>query len=320
MEEHQHALLAQIASMYYERDMTQNAIADELGVSRVKVYRLLKQAREENVVQIIIDWPIKRNPLLEEQLRQRFGLKDARVLENSHRNPNAELRRLGQLSARYLEQYLNTSATVAVCLGHSTYEVINAIRPDVRGRVQIAQAMGSMPRIMQELDSAVLARQLAHKVNGEVHYLSSPLIVDSAEAAAVVRNQRDIQRALTTARIADIALLGIGQLDPNISMYVKAGFVSADEMRQLSQEGAVGDLAGYIFTLHGELHPCLLNQRVIAITMDELRQIPTTLAVAMGSEKTRAILGALRTGAIKVLCTDDETANRVLELDTVTHV
>jgi dihydroxyacetone kinase-like protein len=79
--------------------------------------------------------------------------------------------------------------------------------------------------------------------------------------------------------------------------------------------GAVGDVAGQIFTLDGKLHPCSYNQRLIGITLEELRQIPTTLAVAMGLAKARAILGCLRTGAINVLCTDDNAAHEVLRLN-----
>ena len=45
-----HAQLAEISSMYYEEEITQSAIAERLGLSRVKIYRLLKQAKEEQVV------------------------------------------------------------------------------------------------------------------------------------------------------------------------------------------------------------------------------------------------------------------------------
>ncbi len=70
IEDSHHELLAQIGSMYYEQEMTQNAIAAQLGLSRVKIYRLLKQARAEQVVQISINWPIQRETELEQSLKQ----------------------------------------------------------------------------------------------------------------------------------------------------------------------------------------------------------------------------------------------------------
>jgi DNA-binding transcriptional regulator LsrR (DeoR family) len=315
MDDSHHELLAQVASMYYEQEMTQNAIASELGLSRVKIYRLLKQAKEKQVIQIKIDWPAARDKNLESELRQRFGLKEALVLKTTFRTYTPILHRLGQIGARYLERVLEDETTLAICLGSSTYEVINAISPDFHAKVRVAQAMGSMPFALHELDSAALARQLAQKLGGEVLYLSSPLMADSPEAAEVLRSQREIERTLAAARQADVALVGIGDLDPAKSGFVQAGFVTPEELTTLMAEGAVGDVAGQIFTLSGELHACQYNQRLIGITFEELCQIPTTVAVARGREKVRAILGCLRTCVVNILCTDDETAKEVLNLN-----
>jgi len=315
MDESYHELLAQVAWMYYEQELTQNAIASELGLSRVKVYRLLKQAKEEQVVQISINWPSARDKSLEEALQQHFGLKEALVLKTTTDHNAPVLSRLGQLGARYLERMLDDGMTLAICLGSSTYEVIDAISPDFRAKIRVAQAMGSMPFTMQELDSAALARQLAHKLGGEVLYLSSPLMADSPDAAVVLRSQREIERTLAAARQADVALVGIGNLDPTTSGFVKAGFITPPMLADLIADGAVGDVAGQIFTVAGELHPGEYNQRLIGITFPELCQIPTTIAVAAGPAKTEAILGGLRTCAINVFCTDDQTARTVLSLD-----
>jgi deoxyribonucleoside regulator len=315
MDDSHHALLAQVASMYYEHNMTQNAIAGRLGLSRVKIYRLLKEARDQEIIQISIDWPLDRDSQLESRLKERFGLRDALVLKTINQARFQALRRLGQLGARYLEQELRDGTTLAVCLGRSTYEVINAIRPDFHARVRVAQAIGSMPFAMGELDSGALARQLAQQLGGEVLYLPSPVMADSPEAAEVLRSQQGIERTLAAARSADVALFGIGTLDPETFGFVRAGFITAKELAELVADGAVGDVAGQIFTLEGQLHPCEFNRRLIGITFEDMCAIPTTIAIAMGPEKTRAILGCLRTCTVNVFCTDDQTAARVLSLD-----
>jgi DNA-binding transcriptional regulator LsrR (DeoR family) len=151
-------------------------------------------------------------------------------------------------------------------------------------------------------------------LGGEVLYLTSPLMADSVTAGKVIRSQRDIKNTLEAARQADVALTGIGNLDPAISGFHKAGFISAAELAALTAAGAVGDMAGQIFTVDGELFDTNINRQVIGITLAELNQIPPTIAVALGREKARAILGGLRTGAINVLCTDDEAAVEVLKL------
>lgn len=315
LENSHHDLLAQVAWMYYDQELTQNDIAAQLGLSRVKIYRLLKQARAEGVVQISINWPIQRDPDLEKRLVQTFGLKEALVLKTLSSYRVSSLQPLGQLAAQYLERVLSDGSTMAVCLGRSTYEAVHAISPTFQAKVRVAQAMGSMPFSMQEVDSATLARLLAHKLGGEVLYLSSPLMADSVEDAEVLRNQREIKRALQAAHEAEVALLGIGNLDPATSGFIKAGVITPEEMAGLIATGAVGDVAGQIYTLAGTLHPGEFNRRVIGITLDELRNIPTTIAVALGQAKVTAILGGLRTGAINVLCTDDSTAREVLMLN-----
>ncbi len=156
-----HELLAKVASLYYEEELTQNEIAARLGLSRVKIYRLLKQAKDEQVVQIVIDWPIKRAARLERELCTTFGLADALVLQAGSSDQATELHQLGQLAARYLEHTLQDGATLTVCLGRSTYETIAAIRPGFRAHIHVAPAMGSMPFALRELDSGALARRLA---------------------------------------------------------------------------------------------------------------------------------------------------------------
>jgi DNA-binding transcriptional regulator LsrR (DeoR family) len=214
-----------------------------------------------------------------------------------------------------LEGILADGSTMAVCLGRTSYETIQAISPIFQAKVRVAQAVGSMPFALQALDSATLARELAQKLGGDVLYLTSPLMGDTVQASRVIRNQRDIQRTLTVARAANVALTGVGNLDPAISGFSQGGFISAAELSTFIAEGAVGDMAGQIYTANGNLYPCEYNERVIGITLEDLEQIPTTVAVAMGREKGQAILGGLHTGAINVVCTDDEAARRTLQLN-----
>jgi len=315
IDEKQRELLAQVAAKYYEQDKSQNEIAEEMGLSRVKVYRLLKEARQENVVKILIDWPIERDQEIERQLVQVFQLKKALVIKSNQLGEAVALRRLGQMTARYLEQILTDGMTLSICLGRSTYEVIHAVVPGFRAHVNVVQAMGSIPFAIQDMDGAALARQLAQNLGGQVFYLTSPLMANSPEEADVLRRQILIERTLSASRQADILLLGIGGLDPGTSRYVQAEVIPANKLRLLAEEGAVGDIGGQFFTLSGELHPCLYNQCMIGLSLGEMKQIPNTIAIALGSHKVKAILGGLRTGVIDVLCTDLATARGVLKLD-----
>src|ERR1035438_10521157 len=83
VEDLEYDLLAEVASLYYELDLSQSEIGERLGLSRVKIYRLLKKAKEAQVVQITINWPIARDAGLEEALCRNFTLDRALVLKSS---------------------------------------------------------------------------------------------------------------------------------------------------------------------------------------------------------------------------------------------
>jgi DNA-binding transcriptional regulator LsrR (DeoR family) len=310
----EHDLLAQTAAMYYVEEMTQDAIAAQLGLSRVKIYRLLKQARSEQVIQFTVNWPVQRAPEIEAQLCARFGLREVLVLKPGSSDRTHALARVGQLGARYLEQTLRDGMALTVCLGRSTFEVIHAVRPGFQGHVNVVQAVGSVALATPELDSASLTRELAAKLGGAAHYLAAPMVVDSIAAAEMLRSQRDIQRSLELARRADVALVGVGDLDPATSEFVTAGYLSAGDLASIRSSGGVGDMSGQLFTIDGAAYTGGFNERVIGLRLADLRAIPTVISIAAGAAKTPAIFGALRTGVIDVFCTDLDTATAVLEL------
>lgn len=312
--EHQE-LLANVASLYYEKELSQNEIGKLMGLSRVKIYRLLKEARENQIVQISIMWPIERDTQLENELAHAFNLDKTLVFNSGMMKYDAALRSLGQMVARYLEVTLKDGMTMAINLGQSTYEVINAIRPGFQATVNVAQVMGSVLLAINDLDSSSLGRKLAQKLGGQFYNLPSPIMANSIEAAAMLRDQPMIKKALNIARQADITLVGIGGVAPDFSHYVKDDLIPAEELIRLGKEGVVGDISGKFITRSGELYDCIYNKTIIGLSLDELRRIPNTIAVAMGRHKIMAVLGALRTGVVNTLCTDNRMANELIRLN-----
>jgi DNA-binding transcriptional regulator LsrR (DeoR family) len=267
----------------------------------------------------MIAWPIERDDYIEKKLTEAFHLKKALVIRTMQSDDSVVLRRLGQMTANYLEMILEDGMTLAVCMGPTTYEVINAVAPNFQAHVNVAFIMGNIPFSLQDGDSASLARHLAKKLGGKVFYLPSPMMANNPQEAVVLRKQKLINLTLNTSRKADILLLGIGNLDPKSSHYVQTDVISADQLKALEAEGTVGEIGGQFYEISGQLHPCTYNQRMIGLTMDEMKRIPNTIAVAMGVKKAEAILGALRTGVIKILSTDLETALAVLILESGSH-
>ena len=114
---------------------------------------------------------------------------------------------------------------------------------------------------------------------------------------------------------ADIALVGVGTLDPDDRSPIFEGYLSAEEIESIFEAGAIGHVCGEFYTAAGERAAVDINDRTIAIGLDALRKIPTVIAVAGGATKAPAILGALRGGYLNTLITDDRAAVRMLEME-----
>ena len=313
LEPQHHMLLARVAHLYYEEQLTQNDIANQLDISRVKVHRLLKEARDCGVVRIAVRWPLARNGVLEAQLAEAFELKEVVVVGRDGTGGHPSAARLGPAGARVLEQSLRSGQTMAVCLGRATRSVIDAVQPGELSGIGVVQAIGNRPLPDRDYDASALAGRLAEKFGGDVTFLRAPPVADSPAAAALMTGQRDIGSSLAAARSADLALVGVGSMEPESSAMFRSGAVTADELTEARSRGAAGDLAWRLLDDNGELVDCSLSDRVIGVSIEDLRAIGTTLAVAAGAAKVRPILAALRSGAIDVLCTDTPTARAVVD-------
>ena len=79
-------LMSEVATLYYKKNMTQQEIAETLHLSRQTVSKLLSDAIEEKIVEIIIHDPQKDCKELEERIRAAFGIRDCVVCSVSGRN------------------------------------------------------------------------------------------------------------------------------------------------------------------------------------------------------------------------------------------
>ena len=86
------------------------------------------------------------------------------------------------------------------------------------------------------------------------------------------------------------------------------------EARRLANSGAVGDVLGAYFDLDGQVIDPDLHGHLVGLTLQDLRNIRTVIAVVSEKGKSKAILGALRTGVIHILITESENAMEVMHM------
>ncbi len=306
-------LLARIAGLYYEDEQTQEQIAAQTGYSRSMISRLLREARQQNVVEIRVHHPLSRNRDLEEALQHALGLKGVRVLVRGSLASQQMLHRLGMLAARWVEDMLHDNIIIGVSWGTGVWETVNAMRLQTRHGVHVVQMIGSLDTPDQDIDGPELARRLARTLGGRYTTLPAPLVVDSeATCQALMRDAR-VQRVMSYCDDTELALVGVGTMHPERSSLLRAGYLNETQLNDLLALGAVGDVCALHFDMRGQLIDAPLTRQIVGIDARRLRAIPQRLGIAGGQYKGEAIVAAARAGLINLLVTDEVAANLALQ-------
>ena len=306
------SLLAEIAEMYFLDGKNQNEIARTVGMTRSNISRLLKEARQIGIVQIQINHPIQENNSLAQEMIERFNLTDAHIIQVDH--ANQLLSKLGRAAGRVLLEHLAPGVVLGTAWGTAIsatvdqLEITNRI-PDIK----VVQLLGALGSRIQGYDGHGIVRRLEELLDAEGIYMNAPFFVDDGNTAELLLETSSIKETLNLAKQADIALLGVGSLDLSQCSYYLAGYVPKNEILQIQTTGAIGDVCGRFFNIHGEVTANEYQNQLIGITINDLVKIPIRIGVAGGTAKIDPIIGALRAKLVNILITDSVTALEVLK-------
>ena len=307
--------LYEIARHYYELSKTQNEIAESLGISRSQVSRALKRAQDKGIVVTHVIPPKFDFSDLEARLCSAFGLRDAVVILGSVGPSRLLTQNLGMAGAKYLDETVKDGQIVGVSWGATLRELvtaINGLKPRPRD-IMVIPLLGGQGQASPDLQVNDIASRVSMAFGGSHLFLHAPSFVDTPEARSTMLNDSNIRQVADKWGTADLVVMGIGCFVPPSTLLEEGGF-PPDELVELTKMGVVGDMCMRFFDVHGKPVDTPLDERIIGISLEQLKATECVVAVAGGVNKSRAILGALRTGAVDVLITDDVVARKVLEL------
>lgn len=313
-------LLAEVAQLYYADDLTQDQIAQQLSVSRSAVSRMLKEARERGLVEIRVHHPLQTSPELERELVGRFELTDAVVLRSAPSGFDHDAagdaaeetaHKVGALGARYLQRHLEPQAILAVGWGSAVLAVVSSGYLRRMPGVSIVQAMGSTGNTSPDLDGIQIVARLARISGGQPYFLHAPMVVaDAAVRTGLLRDQH-LRKTLEMVRRASVFVFSVGVIGDRSGLY-RSGYLTETDLEVLRGQGIVGEIAGIYFDLDGQVRQLEINERMIAAPAEVIQTIPTRVGVSFGEVKAVANLGAIRSGLLNVLITDEPTARSML--------
>ncbi|MGA8210822.1 MAG: sugar-binding domain-containing protein [Nocardioidaceae bacterium] len=297
------------ARRYYLEGMTKSAVADELGVSRFKVARLLDEARRTGVVTIEIAPPSDVDVDLSLAVADRFGLRQALAVRLTA-DPSLRRRQLGSAAAAVLGDLVEEGDVLGVAWGRTLAEMVRAL--PALPAATVVQVVGSVPSAELEVSSLDLARGIAGRAGADLHALHVPMVVDDPETARLLRRDAQVSGTIEMFGRLSKALVSIGSWHEHESSLMLA---LPDALRSdIAGAGAVADVCATVLDEDGrEVTVGNLARRTIAITADQLRAVPDVIAVVGGTGRARAVAAALRSGLVHRLVIDVPTALAMLD-------
>ena len=148
-----------------------------------------------------------------------------------------------------------------------------------------------------------IVRKLADKLSCAARYAWFPYVTENEQDYFLLKNTGYYKKIRTLWEQIDVALVGIGNTD------VVEMFSRLIEL-PLQTDQITGDIATHFFDKDGSIRK--LYENTLCANLENIRQAGKTIAIACGSEKIDAIRGALNTGLLDVLITDEHTARQIL--------
>lgn len=298
-----------VARLHYQHGMTHHEIGDLLGLSRVKVTRLLAEARRSGIVEIRIHGPSRPFGELEAALVERFGLDQAWVapsFPDTDRTADA----VGQAGAECLSALVQGASTVAVGLSSAVAAVVPHVRPEPVPGLGLVPLAGSWGGVSRGTSPHELVLGLGVSFGAETHHLPAPVLAATPGMGRALRADPGVRETLRLAAGADLLVAGVGGTDRGSGLLF--GRLSAREQAELEAGGAVGDISGRFFTAAGDPVTGDADERVVGLTLGELSAIPRRVAVSFGPHKVTALATALGAGLMNTAVTDADTAKALL--------
>lgn len=313
IEKNKRDLIYKIARDYYQKNRTQQEIADKFGLSRIMVSRLLAKAVEEKIVEIRINIPDNPCFEIERQIEEKYGLTEAIVVTCNTNDYKEILNKLGAATIDFLHRNLQGHETISISWGFSLLAMVNAMPQANYPSMTITQMIGGLGYPEEHMSGTELVRRMSNSLNAGAVLLNSPGIVKEKKLCAALKNEPQVNLALEKARNSDIAFVGLGHFRNN-SVLRKSGVIfSPEDLEFLDEHGAVGDISLRFFNKNGKFITGEIDERVVGLTADEIKKIPRVVGIAGGKQKQETIRAALNTKMVDILITDDKTANELMK-------
>lgn len=245
--------------------------------------------------------PVARN------IEEKFGCRHVIIVPGDSDKDETIKKQLGREAARNLLSFLKNGDIVAVTGGTTMAQVPHSMPPASGfNEVVVVPGRGGLGERV-ELQSNSIAAELAQKLGAQYRLLYVPDNLGS-EAMESIVNEPGIKEVIATIRQASILLHGIGGAE---EMARRRG-MAEQQIEEILKKGAVAEAFGYYFNSEGSIVHATTS---VGLSVMDLKNIRTVIAIAGGASKAPAIQAFLRYHRPTVLITDEGAARRLLYIE-----
>lgn len=296
--------MAEAAVLYYEKEYTQQQIANLMGLSRQTVSKLLTDAVKENIVEIKINNPDNYCRELENSIVEKFGIKNAVVCSVSTKDETVRRTMTVRKALEYLRPIIEKGKqNIGISWGRTIKSFIEELSDVGPSSNTVFPLFGATDQEEPCFLSNELARSFADKTGAKVKYAWFPYLPDSVDDKELFKKTSYYEKISELWKSIDLAIVGIGNSEM-IGTFGKV-FGYAD-----NSGNAVGDISTHFFDSEGNFVD--LYENTLCASKENIKSAKNTVAIACLDNKSEAIEGALKTGLIDTLITDEYTARKVL--------
>lgn len=303
------ALMARICWAYFKEGLTQEAIAQRLGLTRKRVNRILNEARTSGFVQVTINDPIGACAELEARLIKQFGLRRAIVVPAPA--AGVDVRSVvGAAAGQYVSDHLAPGGSLGITWGGTINAAAqNVLRRHNQGNTVVLLCGGlARSTLINPYDNAAM---FARALDATCYYVTAPMLAETAALRQLLVDSEPVCEVLRMTRKLDKALLSAVDLSRD-SKALEYGVISRETWRSLQTAGAVGDVCGHYLDVDGKIVDHPIAHRMVNPPIADLRAVPELVLAAGGAQKGPIIHGAIQAALCHVLITDEGAANALL--------
>ena len=301
-------LRARIAWYYYIGGLTQQEISERVGIARSRVNKIVGQLRADGSVVVDIRLPLAGCVALEEELKQRYALKQVSVVPSVD-DDEQQRRLLGDAAGVMLDTLITDQQSISVGWGRTLSASIKRLRSRRLLNSSVVSLMGGLTH-GSETNTFEVSTELAKTLGADCYYVTAPVYCPNPESREILLTHSGVNAVMARARQSDLAIVSCGDLTPRTKLTRIDSVI--ERLPELERIGAIGEILGTFLDASGQAVDHELNRSVIAMPPADLRTIPHSLLVSGGLYKAGIVQAILAAGYINCLVTDEAVAEKLL--------